>query len=354
MDFIHTYFNGTMFWGNAVQNYVIALGIFIGLLIVFKIFEKIILVRIRAWAGKTKTDIDDELIKMVEEIPDIFYGYLALYITLQYLTVLPIIMKVANALLIILIFYWATKAASNLAGYLLQRLAKKKGEKPEKTISYFAITLIVKIILWSIGLLLILSNLGVNITALAASLGIGGIAVALALQNVLGDLFSSFSIYFDKPFEIGDFVIVGDHMGTIKKIGLKTTRIIALQGEEIVISNAELTNTRIRNFKKMKKRRIIFGFGVVYGTPVTKMKKISKMVKGIVKDVPKCTIDRVHFKEFADFSLNFEVVYYINSGDYADYMDAQQKINLAIMKEFEKEGIEMAFPTQTIHLAKEN
>ncbi|MBN2095931.1 mechanosensitive ion channel family protein [Candidatus Peregrinibacteria bacterium] len=354
MDLLERYFNGTIFWGNAVWDYVIALGIFIGLLIVFKIFELIILSRLRNWADKTKTILDDYLVKIIEDIPGIFYGYIALYVALQPLIVPLIIVKITNALLIILIFYWGTRAASELIEYLLHRAALKKGQSPEKTSSYFAITLVIKIVLWSVGLLLILSNLGVDITALVASLGIGGIAIALALQNILSDLFSSFSIYFDKPFEIGDYVVVGAHSGTVKKIGLKTTRIQALQGEEIVISNHELTSTRIQNFKKMKKRRIVFGFGVVYGTTPTKLKKIPKIIKTIVKDVAKCTIDRVHFKEFGDFSLNFEVVYFINSREYADYMDAQQKMNLAIIKEFEKEDIEMAFPTQTIYLNKES
>ncbi|MBU1018111.1 mechanosensitive ion channel family protein [Patescibacteria group bacterium] len=354
MDLLERYFNGTIFWGNTVQNYVIALGILIGLLIVFKVFETIILAKIRHWAHKSKTNMDDELIKMIENIPGIFYGYIALYIALQYLVVLPIITKIANALLIILIFYWATQAASNLIEYLLHRAALKKGQTPEKTSSYFAITLVIKIVLWSVGILLILSNLGIDITALVASLGIGGIAIALALQNILSDLFSSFSIYFDKPFEIGDYVVVGTHSGTVKKIGLKTTRIQALQGEEIVISNHELTSTRIQNFKKMKKRRIVFDFGVVYGTTPAKLKKIPKIIKTIVKEITKCTIDRVHFKEFGDFSLNFEVVYFIDSREYTDYMDAQQKMNLAIIKEFEKEGIEMAFPTQTIYMGKES
>jgi len=353
MNFLERYFNGTIFWGNAIQSYVIALGIFIGLLIVFKIFEKIILSRIRRWAHKSKTDVDDELVKMIENIPGIFYGYIALYISIQYLVVASVITKIANALLIIFIFYWATQAVSDLIEFLMRRIALKKGKSTEKTASYFAINLVIKVVLWSVGLLLILSNLGVDITALVASLGIGGIAIALALQNILSDLFSSFSIYFDKPFEIGDYIVVGEHSGTVKKIGLKTTRIQALQGEEIVISNHELTSTRIQNFKKMKKRRIIFGFGLVYGTTPAQLRKAAKIVKAVVRDVPKCTLDRAHFKEFGDFSLNFEVVYFIDSREYADYMDAQQKMNLALIKEFSKEGIEMAFPTQTIHLAKD-
>jgi small-conductance mechanosensitive channel len=341
------------FLGNSVQVYLVAVGVFVVALVVFKIFEVIILKKIKKWAKKTKTDIDDEIVKIAENVPELFYWYIAFFIAIQFLIVHPTFYKVATALLIIALIYFATKVASELIEYAFNKMAEKKGKKAEeKTSTYYALSLIVKIILWSTGLLLILSNLGVNISALVASLGIGGIAIALAAQNILGDLFSSFSIYFDKPFEIGDFIIVGDHMGTVKKIGLKSTRIQALQGEEIVISNRELTSTRVRNFKKMKKRRIAFGFGVTYGTSSKKMKAIPRIVRKIVKAEKLADIDRVHFKEFADSSLNFEVVYYLKSGDYNEYMNTQQSINLKIKDEFEKEKIEMAYPTQTVYVNK--
>ncbi len=340
------------FWGNSGMDYLIALGIFIGLLIVFKIFKTIIIIRLEKWAKKTKTDLDDEVIKMIESIPGAFYSLISIYIALQYLVVHSAINKTLTALLVILIIFWATQAASNLIEYLLYKFSKKEDKKREKTTTYFAISLVVKIILWATGLLLVLANLGVDITALVASMGIGGIAVALAAQNILSDLFSSFSIYFDKPFEIGDYIVVGDQSGTVKRIGLKTTRVEALQGEEIVFSNRELTSTDVRNFKKMKKRRIAFGFGLTYGTPTKKLKMVPKMFKAIFEKIKNVDLDRVHFHAFGDFSLNYEAVYYIKSGAYADYMDAQQKINLAIMDAFEKEGIEMAFPTQTIHMSK--
>jgi small-conductance mechanosensitive channel len=198
----------------------------------------------------------------------------------------------------------------------------------------------------------IMSNLGFDVTSLVAGLGIGGIAVALALQSVLSDVFSSFSIYFDKPFQAGDFIIVGQHMGIVKHIGIKSTRIQTLQGEELIISNKELTSARVQNFKKMEKRRITFTFGVTYQTPVKKLKKIPEMVKEIVAKIELADLDRVHFRKYGDFSLNFEVVYYVKIPDYGKYMDTQQEINLALKERFEKEGIEFAYPTQTIFLNK--
>ena len=186
----------------------------------------------------------------------------------------------------------------------------------------------------------------------AVGMGVAGIAIAFALQNVLSDVFSAFSIYFDRPFEIGDFIIVGEYAGIVTKIGMKSTRVKLLQGEELVLSNRELTSASVRNFKKMKKRRIMFHFGVTYDIPLKKLKKIPEMVKKIIDGVELADADRVHFREYGDFSLNFEVVYYMKIGDYVRYMDTQQEINFAIKEAFEKEGIEMAFPTQTIFLNK--
>ena len=175
---------------------------------------------------------------------------------------------------------------------------------------------IIKVILWVAAGALVLDNMGYKITSLIAGLGIGGVAVALALQNILGDLFSSFAIYFDKPFKIGDFIVVGEYMGTVKKIGIKTTRIQALQGEEIVIPNNELTNAKVQNFGVMEKRRIVFSLGLNYNTPFDRLKKVPNFIKEIIENQKGAEINRVHFKSFGDFSLIYEIVYYVNSHTY--------------------------------------
>lgn len=200
--------------------------------------------------------------------------------------------------------------------------------------------------------IIVLENLGYNVKSLATGLGIGGIAVALAMQNVLSDIFASFSIYFDQPFRVGDFIVIGNERGTVKNIGVKSTRLQSLQGEELIISNKELTQAQIHNYKKMQRRRIVFGFGVVYDTPVAKLKKILDIVKEITESIDIVDLDRVHFTKFGDYSLQFEVVYFLNSNDYTKYMDIQQEINLKIKEKFEKEKIKMAFPTQTIQVDK--
>jgi len=204
-----------------------------------------------------------------------------------------------------------------------------------------------------LALLLALDNLGVNITALVAGMGIGGIAVALAAQNILGDLFASISIVLDKPFVINDFIIVGDYMGSVEHIGVKTTRIRSLSGEQIVFSNTDLLNSRVRNFKRMVERRVVFSFGVVYGTPAEKLEAIPGIVRGIIEAIDGTRFDRAHFAKYGDSSLDFEVVYFVVTGDYNVYMDIQQAINLAIYRSFEDEGLGFAFPTQTIFLGNE-
>jgi len=214
------------------------------------------------------------------------------------------------------------------------------------------ISSLVNIAIWALALVFMLDNLGVKISAVVAGLGIGGIAVALAAQAVLGDVFSYFVIFFDKPFEIGDFIIVGDKMGTVEQVGIKTTRLRALGGEVLVFSNTDLTGSRVHNYKKMQRRRIVFGLDVTYQTSAEKLRSVPALVKAAIDRCDKATFDRGHFATFGDSSLNFEFVYYVESADYNDYMDVQQAINLEVFADFEREGIEFAYPTQTLLLAR--
>ena len=204
----------------------------------------------------------------------------------------------------------------------------------------------IRVAIWAIGLVFLLDNLGFDISAVIASLGIGGVAIALASQGVLKDLFSYFSILFDRPFEIGDFIVVGDFLGTVEQVGIKTTRIKSLSGEELILANTDLTGSRIRNFKKMKQRRVMFKISVAYATPLEALKEIPSLIENIIKETENVTFDRVHFYSYGDFSLDFEIVYFVNSNDYNDYMDAQQKINFRIKQEFEKRSIEFAHTTR--------
>ena len=336
--------------GNSIESYLVCLLAFFLFATLFKIFQKIILSRLTKLAEKTKNDIDDEFIRIVKSIKPPFYFFLALYFALKFLEIKESVAAILNSILIVWVIYQVIIALQILINYIVRK--KFHPEDQHSKMALGVISFLVKLTLWSIALILVLDNIGVNVTSLIAGLGIGGIAVALAVQNILGDLFSSFTIYFDKPFKVGDFIVFGDKMGTVQKIGIKTTRVKALQGEEIVIPNKDLTSGIVHNFKKLERRRIVFNIGVVYQTPSEKLKKIPQIIKEIIDNIDGASFDRAHFKSFGDFALIFEIVYYVESSDYTKYMDVQQAINLRLKEEFEKEGIEFAYPTQTIFLAK--
>ena len=213
---------------------------------------------------------------------------------------------------------------------------------------------VIRALIWTVAVLFFLDNIGFKISTVIAGLGIGGIAVGLAAQAVLKDLFSYFSIIFDRPFELGDFIIVGDYLGTVEYIGAKTTRIRSLGGEQLIFSNTDLTDSRVRNYKRMEKRRVGFKLGVTYDTNHQKLQEIPKIIEAAIKSIKDTAFDRAHFSSYGDFSLIFEVVYYVLSSDYNKYMDIQQEINLAINKEFSLRKIEFAYPTQTIYLNKQS
>lgn len=335
--------------GNAVGDYALAFGYFIVFLVVFKIFQSIIIHQLNKLALKTKTDLDDEFIKIVKSVKPTFYSFLAFYIAINFIELNEIFRKIITVILIAWIVYQVIISIQTLIDYALKKYTDRDKD------SAGAIKLlgnIAKASLWFVGGLLVLSNLGVNITSLVAGLGIGGLAIALALQNILGDLFSSFAIHFDKPFVVGDFITIGDKSGTIEKIGIKTTRLRASRGEEIVISNRELTNAQILNFKKMMERRMTFTLGLTYNTKQEKLIKIPDMLKELIEKIEGARFSRAHFKKFSDSSLDFEVTYYVTTPEYAKYMDVQQEINFKINEVFEREKIEFAYPTQTIYIEK--
>jgi small-conductance mechanosensitive channel len=245
---------------------------------------------------------------------------------------------------------WATGVLHHSIEQILRRRA---GDDPAKLTSLAALNFLGRLVLWSLVLLLALDNLGVNVTALVAGFGIGGIAVALAAQNVFADLFASLAIVLDRPFEVGDFIIVGDLLGTVEHIGMKTTRVRSLSGEQLIFGNTDLLGSRIRNFKRMKERRVVFSFGVVYGTPADRMEQIPGWVREAVESQSPVRFDRAHFKEYGESALQFEVVYYVLVSDYTRYMDIQQAINLQILRTFEEHGVAFAYPTRTIHVHSE-
>ncbi len=331
--------------------YFSAVMVFVLVILILGFVRKKGLKKIKKATEKTKTKIDDLIIEIVESVDWFFYFILALYLASQIAWPSIIIGKI----FIVVLIYYLVRAIQKLIDFgTKEAIFRNDGEEDSNPSIIRLASKVLKILLWAGAVIIVLQNLGYNVSALVAGLGIGGVAIAFALQNVLTDIFASFSIYFDRPFQVGDYIVIGSDSGTVKKIGIKSTRIQTLQGQELVMSNKELTESRVNNYKKMEKRRISFPFGIEYGTSVEKLKKIPQIVKDVINKNELSQLDRVHFKEFGDSSLNFEVVYYLQSSDYNKYMDIQEKINLGLIEHFEREGIIFAYPTQTIHLNKEN
>lgn len=347
---------------NTFQDYLMFLGVFVGIFLLLLFIDKFVIRFFEKAAKRTNNLVDDYVVGFFGSIGWVFYAYLSLFVAASLLTLSDLVKKVLWFLLILFIGFYIGKGISGIVDRLVERKIKEKHdiESLENISMIKVLGIFAKIGVWVLILLMVLTNLGIEITPLIAGLGIGGIAVALALQSVLGDLFSAFVIYFDKPFTEGDFIIIGDDLGTVKYIGIKTTRITTLQGQELVVSNSELTSTRINNFKKMEKRRVAFSFGVTYNTPSAKLKEIKNIVNNIIvnantefmKENKTIDLDRVNFKSFGDSSLDFEVVYYVPSSDYNEYMNIQEFINLSLVEEFEKEKISFAFPTRTVYIEK--
>lgn len=337
-----------------VTTIVVALTVFLALVIFFKVLQSVILIRLRSLANRTTTDIDNAFISAVEKIRPWVYNIVSLYIALQFFTLPTILDYAVTGLILFAVVWQAIEVLTTLVDFGTKRLIEKDedgdGEiDPNAANASQLISLIARIVLWSLGFLFVLSNIGIQITSLIAGLGIGGVAVAFALQGVLSDLFASFSIYFDKPFRIGDFIIVGEDAGVVEHIGIKSTRLRTLQGEEMVVSNNELTTARVHNFKKMSERRIVSQFGIIYETPYEQVKAVPQVVKHIFDHLDGGRLDRIHFTGFGDSALMFEMVYYVETADFTVYLDIQQQFSFELMGEFAKRDIQFAYPTQTIY-----
>jgi len=342
------------FYGNPLYDWIAALAIGIALTLALYFVQRLLIRRLSAWAGRTATRLDDYVVEILSGTRFLFLLIVSFYFGSQYLELPPkparLIEHVAIMALLVQAALWGNRG---IAMWLDEYMKRHRDTDAAAATTMSVLGFIARVVLWSILVLMILDNLGFNITTLVASLGIGGVAVALALQNILGDIFASLSIAMDKPFVLGDFLIVDEILGTVEYIGLKTTRLRSLGGEQIIFSNTDLLKSRIRNYKRMYERRVVFGFGVTYQTPLAKLEAIPPKVKEIVTAQQKTRFDRAHFKEYGDSSLNFEVVYFVQDPDYNLYMDIQQAINLAIFRYFEQDRIEFAYPTRTLYLQRE-
>lgn len=340
------------FLSNTLLDYLIFIISFLAGIVLVLVMKRVLFNRLKAWAKKAETDLYDFLLQNIKRnlFPLAYFG--VFYFSIQGLSLNPVWNKSINVIGLVLLVLFGVRSLLSLIIYILEGYWLKKEEDVSRKQAFNATVLLLKIVIWSLAVIFFLDNLGFKISALVAGLGVGGVAIAFASQAILGDVFNYFTIFFDKPFEVGDFIITGEFLGTIEHIGIKTTRIRSLGGEQLIFSNSDLTSTRLRNYKRMEKRRVVFKIGVTYQTGVEKLKEIPAMIKNIIESRKDVTFDRAHFASYGDFSLIFETVYHVLSSDYNRYMDIQQEINLRIKEEFEKQGIEFAYPTQTLFLNK--
>lgn len=347
-------FFNMMWMGNSVLDYVQATGVFVLSLVLLAMVKRFIVARAERKIIHSPNRYDDALLRVFQTIRPPFYILIAVYLATQWLTLEGQLESIVRFIFLVLGAYQVVYVLQALLVYLVREKLVDEADRSSEVVSSI-VTVTLRVVLWSLGILFVLSNIGLDVTSLIAGLGVGGIAVALAVQNVLGDLFSSLAIYLDKPFSPGDFVSVGDVSGTVQKVGIKTTRIKSLSGEEVILPNKTITDSRVSNFKRMTRRRVAFHMGVEFGTEQAKMRRIPEIVKEVIErqGQDKVTFGRTHFHTFADSSLNFEVVYFVEDPSYELYMDIHQEVLLGIKEKFEQEGIEMAFPTRTVVLEKQ-
>lgn len=341
----------TMLWGNMIQDWLIALGMAAVVQLVLYAFLRVALARLTLLAGKTATDIDDLITELLEKTKFLFVGLVSVWVGSLYLDLSPGWETALGHVLVIGLILQGAYWSNGLINYGLERYKRKQIEEdPGVVTALGAIGFIVRVAVFSVFLLMALANLGIEIGPLIASLGIGGLAIALALQTVLGDLFASLSIVFDKPFVVGDFIQVDDYMGTVEHVGLKTSRIRALSGEQLVFNNSDLLDSRVRNYKRLQERRISFKIGVTYDTDRELLRQIPEIVRESVESKDETRFDRCHLLNFGDSALIYDIVYFMLVPDYVAYADVQHAVNLELIDTFAEKGIEFAFPTRTVHV----
>jgi small-conductance mechanosensitive channel len=340
------------FWGNTYWAWIVAFAVSCGCAVLVLLLRRLARGQYARFAATDQNELLEVPLQVISKTAALFAWIVALVAGLSTLELPTKLDRVLVSALTIALFVqlglWVTTAGVAL----LERRRRSALENDRAAVGSLGIIgFVLRVAVWAFVLLLTLDNLGIDVTALVAGLGVGGIAVALAVQNVLQDLFASLSITLDKPFVIGDFLILGDFMGSVEHIGIKSVRLRSLSGEQIILANTDLLKSRVRNYGRMSERRVVFTLGVTYETPRERLRKIPESIRAIVEAEEGTRFDRSHFAKYADFSLDFETVYYVLSADYNRYMDIQQRINFAIHEAFERDAIEFAYPTRKLWLA---
>jgi small-conductance mechanosensitive channel len=344
------------YFGNSLLQWTIGLAIAIFVFFAFQVIKSVVIRRLNKFADGTDTDIDDFICELLASTKSILIIVLSLYAGSYTLEIDAAARELLDTGAILVFLLQGALWGNQIITFLMKRFARSRMNEDDPTVATIATLLgtVTRIAFFTMVALVALGTVGFDVTALITGVGIGGIAIAMAVQGILSDLFGSLSIALDKPFEVGDFITVGDFKGTVEKIGLKTTRLRSNTGEQLVLSNSDLLSSRTRNYKRMSERRGVIMIGVTYQTTADQLAAIPGIVKEVIDVEEMARFDRAHFASFGDFSLNFEVVYWVTDPDYVTYMDTTQAINLEIVKRFEDAGIEFAYPTQTIFVDRED
>lgn len=339
--------------GNTLMQWTLATSVLLLGFILLRLAKRVATNRLAALASKTDTQWDDIIAGAIKQTRTLFLLVVSIFLGSMFLQLPDRLHSIFQVTFIIFLLIqlgiWLTVITISMVEHYSKRTLAKN---PAAATTMNAVGFISRIVIWSVIALVALDSLGINVTTVVAGLGIGGVAVALAVQNILGDLFASLSIILDKPFVIGDFLIIDEHLGGVEYIGLKTTRIRSLSGEQLIFSNSDLLKSRIRNYGRMFERRVVFNIGVTYSTPRDKLKRIPELIRAAINAQEKTRFDRSHFMKYGDYALQFETVYYVKSPDYNIYMDIQQSIYFAIHEAFESEQISFAYPTQKLFVAQ--
>jgi small-conductance mechanosensitive channel len=339
-----------IFYGNTIAEWLVAgilgLAVWTGL----TLMRRLIVARSKSYSVVHRSTPIRLLFYLIGNTKQFLFLALALYAGQESLTLSPRLQHVVSNVVLILILLQVGLLAGRSMRFYLEIKEMERGSDRLFAGSLDVISFVARMLIWSLLILVALDNMGVNITALLAGLGVGGVAVALALQSVLGDLFASLSIALDKPFAVGDSLNIDTYTGSVEHIGIKTTRLRSETGEQIILSNADILKSRVRNYGRMPEQRVLTTLRVAYATPAEILAGIPKLLEGIVRGQASARFERCHLKSLGESSLQFELSYFAQQPKLNPMLDLQQSVNFQIINEFRRLGIEFALPTQRVVL----
>jgi small-conductance mechanosensitive channel len=341
-----------LYFGNSLRAWTIALVVAVVVYLALLGIRALLVSRIGALAKRTDAEFDDAVVDLISRTRWYFMAAIAVGIARRGLVLPADLTGPVDGALELLGLVQVGVWFSGLVAFYTTRSMSRRGAAADRLgiAAIRAMGVAARVVAWAVLVLVALQFVfDKNITALITVGGVGGIALALAVQNILGDVLAAFAIVFDKPFDVGDFIVVDSVAGSVQQIGLKTTRVASISGEQIIVSNSDLLKSRIHNYARMTQRRVVFTLNVTYDTPPDVMARVPGMIRRIIESQAPVKFDRSHFSAYADSWLSFESVYYVLSADYNVYMDIQQAIYLEVLRQFEREGIEFAFPSRTIY-----